>query len=180
MALTILQHCMSEGSLPSNQGSETFLLLINFCYCTHERNILLFYVQRPIPKKNMVYGTLLCRSWLRNLALLCPWHSRVDSNTFTMGGQPYARVDLNPIPQSTLSPVRDLDFWHRMKVHKRGSSRAVSDGSQLILGNFSFQPSTLEEKKCLFPCEISYFDVISQNFFFAKMFIFAKKFAKIV
>ncbi len=26
-------------------------------------------------------------------------HSRVDSNTFTMGGhwQPYARVDLNPI-----------------------------------------------------------------------------------
>ncbi len=30
-------------------------------------------------------------------------HSRVDSNTFTMGN-PYARVDLNPIPESTLSP----------------------------------------------------------------------------
>jgi hypothetical protein len=30
---------------------------------------------------------------------------RVDSNTFTMGiGQPYARVDLNPMLESTLSP----------------------------------------------------------------------------
>jgi hypothetical protein len=32
-------------------------------------------------------------------------HSRVNSNTFTMGiGQPYARVNLNPVPKSTLSP----------------------------------------------------------------------------
>jgi hypothetical protein len=30
-------------------------------------------------------------------------HSRVDSNTF-YHGQPYARVDLNPTPESTLSP----------------------------------------------------------------------------
>ena len=34
--------------------------------------------------------------------ILC--HSRVDSNTFAMGGQPYASVDLNPVPESTLSP----------------------------------------------------------------------------
>ncbi len=31
--------------------------------------------------------------------------ARVDSDTFTMGiGQPYARVDLDPMPESTLSP----------------------------------------------------------------------------
>jgi len=39
-------------------------------------------------------------------------HSIVDSNTFSMGlpiGQPYARVDLNHIPESTLSPSQR--FW---------------------------------------------------------------------
>jgi hypothetical protein len=39
-------------------------------------------------------------------------HSRVDSNTFTMGiGQPYARVDLNLMPESTLSPCQGLRIW---------------------------------------------------------------------
>ncbi len=38
-------------------------------------------------------------------------HSRVDFNTFTMGiGQPYARVDLNPMPESTLYPSH-LWIW---------------------------------------------------------------------
>jgi hypothetical protein len=36
--------------------------------------------------------------------------SRVDSSTLTIG-QPYARVDLNPMPELTLSPpVRDFGF----------------------------------------------------------------------
>ncbi len=36
-------------------------------------------------------------------------HSRVDSNTFTMGiGQSYARVDLNSMPESTLSTSQGL------------------------------------------------------------------------
>jgi hypothetical protein len=48
--------------------------------------------------------------------------SRIHSNTFTMGiGQPYARVDLNPVPESTLTlhqsrlytPVRDFGFGLR-------------------------------------------------------------------
>jgi hypothetical protein len=39
-------------------------------------------------------------------------HSRVDSNTFTLGiGQPYARVDLKPLPESTLSPSQGLWIW---------------------------------------------------------------------
>jgi hypothetical protein len=31
-------------------------------------------------------------------------YAGVDSNAFTRGNQPYARVDLNPMPESTLSP----------------------------------------------------------------------------
>ncbi len=47
-------------------------------------------------KENMVYGTLP----MPELTIASHYvHSRVDSNTFTMGiGQPYARVDF--IPQS--------------------------------------------------------------------------------
>jgi hypothetical protein len=45
-------------------------------------------VQRPNPKKNMVYET-------PQLSTTSPYvHSRVDSNAFTMG---------NPMPESTLS-----------------------------------------------------------------------------
>jgi hypothetical protein len=36
-------------------------------------------------------------------------HSSIDFNTFTMGiGQPYARVDLDPMLESTLSPSQGL------------------------------------------------------------------------
>jgi hypothetical protein len=39
-------------------------------------------------------------------------HSRVDSNTLTMSKQPLqARVDLNPMPESTLSPSQGLWIW---------------------------------------------------------------------
>jgi hypothetical protein len=37
-------------------------------------------------------------------------NSRVDSNTVTVLWATYARVDLNPMPESTLFPVRDLDL----------------------------------------------------------------------
>jgi hypothetical protein len=51
------------------------------------------------------------------LTITSPYvHSRVDYNTFTMI-QPYAYVDINPMPESTLtyarvdfSPVRDFGF----------------------------------------------------------------------
>jgi hypothetical protein len=36
--------------------------------------------------------------------------TRVDSNTFTMG-QPYPRVDHNPMPEPTLSPSQGLRIW---------------------------------------------------------------------
>jgi hypothetical protein len=62
---------------------------------------MIFYgpvVQRLYSKRNMVHV------WtpMPKLTITSPYVvSRVDSNTFTMGiGQPYARVDLNPMPKS--------------------------------------------------------------------------------
>jgi hypothetical protein len=44
-------------------------------------------------------------------------YSRVDSNTFTMGtGQPYARVDLNPMPELTLSQSGTLDLASKLSI----------------------------------------------------------------
>jgi hypothetical protein len=41
------------------------------------------------------------------LSITSPYvHSRVESNTFTS-----ARVDLNPMPESTLSPCQQLWIW---------------------------------------------------------------------
>ncbi len=53
---------------------------------------------RPNPKKNMVYG------WdpMPELTTTSPYvHSRVDSNTFTMG---------NPMPESTFYPSQGFGF----------------------------------------------------------------------
>ncbi len=45
------------------------------------------------------------------LTITSPYvHSRVDYNTFTMNS-PFARVDLNPIPESTLFPSQVLWIW---------------------------------------------------------------------
>jgi hypothetical protein len=43
-------------------------------------------------------------------------HTRVDSNTLTMSN--HATVDLNPIPESTFSPVRDFGFglWPSIRI----------------------------------------------------------------
>ncbi len=51
---------------------------------------------RPNPKKNMVMGPYAG-------APLCPRQSRLQ-HIYHGIGQPYARVDLNPMPESTLSP----------------------------------------------------------------------------
>jgi hypothetical protein len=46
------------------------------------------------------------------LTIISPYvDSRVDSNTFTMGMQPCARVDLDPMPQSTLSLGHCIRIW---------------------------------------------------------------------
>jgi hypothetical protein len=53
---------------------------------------------RPNPKKNMGI-----RDPMPELTITSPYvHSRVDSITFTIGN-PYARVDLNPMPESDLT-----------------------------------------------------------------------------
>jgi hypothetical protein len=63
--------------------------------------------QRPNPKKNSVWDPMPV------LTITSPYaHSRVDSDTFTMGiGQPYARFDLQPMSEFTLSPSQGLWIW---------------------------------------------------------------------
>ena len=58
------------------------------------------YIQRPNPKKNMVYG------WdpMPELTITSPYvDSIVDSNTFTMGN-PMTESTKTLMPESTLSP----------------------------------------------------------------------------
>jgi len=80
--------------------------------------VILARYPRPNPKKNMVYGT-----WdpMPAFTITSPYvHSRVDSNAVTMR-QHYARVDLNPMPESTLTlcqsrpylPVKDFGYGLR-------------------------------------------------------------------
>ncbi len=64
---------------------------------------------RPNPKKNMVHGTL-CRS-----CLLSRLQSRLQH---IYHGQPYARVDLNPMPESTLSSSQRLRIWPPYVDHR--------------------------------------------------------------
>ncbi len=53
----------------------------------------------PNPKKNMVYGGTY--AGVDYSLTKCPLQSRIQHIYL---GQPYARVDLNPMPESTLSP----------------------------------------------------------------------------
>jgi hypothetical protein len=47
---------------------------------------------------------------------LCPLKSRLEH---IYHGQPYARVDLNPMPESTLSPSQGLWIWPLLSsVHR--------------------------------------------------------------
>jgi hypothetical protein len=65
--------------------------------------------QRPNSKKNIVNGTYA--GVVYNLTL-CPLSTPESTPTHVHGnGQPYARVDLNPIPESTLSPSQGLRIW---------------------------------------------------------------------
>ncbi len=71
------------------------ILFLKLCY--KKENL------RPNPKKILAYGDLML-----DLTITSPYVDfRVD---ITWAGQSYARVDLNPMPESTLSPVRDLGF----------------------------------------------------------------------
>ncbi len=61
---------------------------------------------RPNPKKNMVYCTGPYAGVDYNLTL-CPLQNRLQH---IYHGQPYAKVDLNPMPESTLASIRALDL----------------------------------------------------------------------
>jgi hypothetical protein len=63
-------------------------------------------VQRPSPKKNMVYGPLM-----PELTITSPYvHSRVELQNITMG---------NPMPESNLSPVRGFGFGLRSRASNK-------------------------------------------------------------
>ncbi len=53
------------------------------------------------------------------LTITSPYfHSRVDSNTFTMGNPTvYARIDLNPLQELTWRPSQRLWIWPQDTVH---------------------------------------------------------------
>ncbi len=71
--------------------------------------------QRPNPKKNIVNWTL-CRNCL-NLSV-CSLQSRLQH---IYHGQSYARVDLNPIPESTVSTNQGLWIWPQYVHHRTAS-----------------------------------------------------------
>ncbi len=48
-----------------------------------------------------------------NLAL-CPLQSRLQ-HIYLGSGQPYARVNVNPMPESTLFPIHGLWIWLLVK-----------------------------------------------------------------
>jgi hypothetical protein len=70
-----------------------------FCLCVGERTTVLYWIQR----KTWFYAGIDY-----NLTL-CPLQSRLQH---VYHGQPYARVDLNPMPESTLSPSQGLWIWN--------------------------------------------------------------------
>jgi hypothetical protein len=57
----------------------------------------------PNLNKNMVYGT-----GVDYKLTLCPLQSRLQH---IYHGKPYARIDLNSMPESTLSPGQGLWIW---------------------------------------------------------------------
>jgi hypothetical protein len=58
----------------------------------------------------------LCMGSVPVLAITSPYvDSRVDSQHI-YHGQPHARVDLNPMPESTLSPSQGLRIWTLLSV----------------------------------------------------------------
>ncbi len=59
----------------------------------------------------MVYGTYAGVDY--NLTL-CPVQSRLQ-HIYHEHGQPYARVNLNPMPESALSPCQRLWILHEAK-----------------------------------------------------------------
>jgi hypothetical protein len=67
----------------------------------------LLRILRLNPKKNMVYGPYAGADY--NL-ILCPIQSRLHH---IYHWQPYARIDLNHLPESTLSSSQGLWIWPR-------------------------------------------------------------------
>ncbi len=64
-------------------------------------------------RDNLVWGRIQRKAWCMGLYagvdyITSPY---VPSRVHIYHGQPYARVDLNPMPESTLFPSQGLRFW---------------------------------------------------------------------
>jgi hypothetical protein len=62
----------------------------------------------------MVYETLLCHAGVDYNLTLSPLQSRLQHIYHV---QPYARVDLNPMPESTLSPSQGVWIWPQFRIY---------------------------------------------------------------
>ena len=89
-----LVRCLPGHALPDGSAHTTLLCSAG------QRSIRLTHAseQRPNPKKNMVYGTPMTELTITSRYV----HSRVESNTFTMG---------KPMPESTLKVHKIENFF---------------------------------------------------------------------
>ncbi len=116
---------------------------------------------RGMPGLVCIRGRIQRKTWCKGpyarvgYKLTCV-HSRVDSSTFTMGiGQPYARVDLNPILESTLSPQSGttdlassymLEFWcsQRGNIHQQPFKMVLTKKTLCFTSLYSMVCRTFE------------------------------------
>jgi hypothetical protein len=126
-----LRNCVSDifhGSLGSNirrgQVKRGYLRVVR---CTMSIRTLFFTSMGWHPPWPFLFSSWLIKHRLSSKRKHGAWDPmseltrisscvdfRVDSNTCTMGffiGQSYARFNLNPMPESTLSPSQGLRIW---------------------------------------------------------------------
>jgi hypothetical protein len=86
------------------------------------------------------------------LTITSPYvHSRADSNTFTMGigiGQPYARVNLNLMPESTFIPPSGFSLWILHEAKQLNAQNMSTSYSTRGWNSIPYGISK-EENKCI-------------------------------
>ncbi len=123
------------SDIPTGDRNIEKLLLRCICPClclTHEYKRLQWYPPLYLTPQ---YRDRIQRKTKNMHGVWDPYvHSRVDSNTFTMGiGHPYVRVDFNSLPELTLSPSQGLRIWPQEPARWLEGSLSVLSPSSLYL-----------------------------------------------